>query len=262
MIYRTDNMDTKHIRIIPRLDIKGPHLVKGIHLEGLRVVGKPDEKAQEYYLCGADELLYMDIVASLYGRNNLLEIVRQTAKNIFIPLTVGGGIRSVEDIRSFLRAGADKVAINTAAVKNPNLIKEGAKLFGSQCLVVSIEAKRQKNGKWEVYTENGRERSNLDVFEWAHQVCDLGCGEILITSIDMEGTEKGYEYDLIHAIATAVSVPVIACGGAGSVDHVVDAVKCGVDAVSLASVLHYGKITIWDIKKRLYDEGIGVRFEG
>ena len=233
------------MRIIPRLDIKGPNLVKGIHLEGIKVVGKPDEKAQAYYEQGADELLYIDVVASLYGRNNLLDIVKKTASTIFIPLTVGGGIRSIEDIRNFLRAGADKVAINTEVVKNPSLITESAKLFGTQCIVISIEAQKTGDSKWEVLTENGREKSGLDVLEWAKKVADLGAGEILLTSIDREGTEKGYELDLIHNISTSVPIPVIACGGAGCEKDIIDAVIDGkADAVSMASILHYEKITI------------------
>jgi len=176
----------RSFRIIPRLDIKGPNLVKGIHLEGLRVLGKPEDFAFQYYLDGADELLYMDVVASLYGRNNLLEIVRATAEKIFIPLTVGGGIRSIEDIRNLLRAGADKVAINTAAINNPDLIKEAAKTFGSQCIVVSIEAKKKEGGAYEAYTDNGREMTGVEVLSWAKRAVDLGAGEILVTSIDID----------------------------------------------------------------------------
>lgn len=231
---------SKNIRIIPRLDIKGPNLVKGIHLEGLRVMGKPEDFAEEYYNSGADELLYMDVVASLYGRNNLQEIVRRTAENIFIPLTVGGGIRSIDDIRAILRAGADKVAINTAAIKNPKLIAEGAKTFGSQCIVVSIEAKRKSDGEYEAYMDNGREKTGVEVFEWAKHAAELGAGEILITSIDNEGTGKGYDVDLISRISESVNVPVIACGGAGKMEDFADAIHNGkADAVSAASVFHY-----------------------
>ncbi len=231
---------SKNIRIIPRLDIKGPNLVKGIHLEGLRVMGKPEDFAEEYYNSGADELLYMDVVASLYGRNNLQEIVRRTAENIFIPLTVGGGIRSIDDIRAILRAGADKVAINTAAIKNPKLIAEGAKTFGSQCIVVSIEAKRKGDGKYEAYMDNGREKTGVEVFEWAKHAAELGAGEILITSIDNEGTGKGYDVELISRISESVNVPVIACGGAGKMEDFADAIHKGkADAVSAASVFHY-----------------------
>lgn len=249
----------KKVRIIPRLDVKGPNVVKGIHLEGLRIVGKPGEMAKKYYEDGADELLYMDIVASLYGRNNLVDIVRQASDEIFIPLTVGGGIRSIEDINTLLRAGADKVAINTAATKDPSLITRASEMFGSQCIVVSIEAQYQGNGKWEAYTDNGRERTGFDVIEWAEKVTELGAGEILITSIDREGTEKGYDIELIKKVSP-LPIPVIACGGAGKVEHIIDCIKSGKpDAISLASILHYKKKTIPDIKKSLFEKGISVR---
>jgi len=228
------------IRIIPRLDIKGPNLVKGIHLEGLRVLGKPEKFARFYYEQGADELLYMDVVASLYGRNNLLDIVTRTSKEIFIPLTVGGGLRSIGDIRTVLRAGADKVSLNTAAVKNPEIISEAANKFGSSTILVSIEAKKQPDGSYEVYTDNGRERTGVNVFEWAVRVAELGAGEILVTSIDFEGTGKGFDLELIRYVAAAVPIPVIACGGAGQIEHVLDGVKkAGADAVSMASIFHY-----------------------
>ena len=231
---------TKNIRIIPRLDIKGPNLVKGIHLEGLRVLGKPEDFARDYYTNGADELFYMDVVASLYGRNSLTEIVSKTAQNIFVPLTVGGGIRTLEDIRGILRAGADKVAINTAAINNPKLITDGAKTFGSQCIVVSIEAKSKGHGKYEAYTDNGREKTGVDVLEWARRAVDMGAGEILITSIDHEGTGKGYDIELISKVSSSVGVPVIVCGGAGKKEHFLEAVTQGAaDAVCAASVFHY-----------------------
>jgi len=228
------------LRIIPRLDIKGPNLVKGIHLEGLRVLGKPEHFARFYYENGADELLFMDIVASLYGRNNLLEIVERTAREIFIPLTVGGGIRSLEDIRRILRAGADKVSVNTAAIKRPEFIKEASRKFGSSTIVISIEAIRLPDGSYEAFTDNGREKTGIDPFRWAVQVAKLGAGEILVTSIDREGTGKGFDLELTQRISEAVSIPVIACGGAGKVEHVYDAVKKGkVQAVCLSSLLHY-----------------------
>lgn len=230
------------IRVIPRLDIKGPNLVKGVHLEGLRVLGKPWDYAFKYYLNGADELIYMDVVASLYGRNSLVEIVKRTAENIFIPLTVGGGIRSLDDIRTLLRAGADKVAINTAAVHNPELIKEAAEAFGSQCIVLSIEAKKIGD-HYEAFTDNGREPTRKDALEWAEELVAIGAGEILLTSIDREGTGKGYDLELIQQIAEAVPVPVIACGGCGNPGHMVDAVQKGrADALSAASIFHYGHL--------------------
>ncbi len=229
------------IRIIPRLDIKGPNLVKGIHLEGLRVLGKPEQFAKYYYEHGADELIYMDVVASLYQRNTLHDIVSETAQNIFIPLTVGGGIRSLSDIQSVLRSGADKVSINTAAVERPDLIKEAANAFGSSTIVVSIEAIRHSDGNYEAYTDNGREATGLDVFEWARQVSDLGCGEILITSIDREGTGSGFDIELVSRVSEIVQTPVIACGGAGTKKDIFEAVKFGqANAVSLSSLLHYG----------------------
>ena len=228
------------IRVIPRLDIKGPNLVKGIHLEGLRVLGKPERFARYYYEQGADELIYMDVVASLYQRNSLHEIVTRTANDIFIPLTVGGGLRSLDDINQVLRAGADKVALNTAAIANPGLIKEAAHRFGSSTIVVSIEAIQVSPGKFEAFTDNGRESTGLDVREWAIRAVELGAGEILVTSVDREGTGKGYDLELTRMIADAVPVPVIAAGGAGKLGDIADVVHAGqADAVCLASMLHY-----------------------
>lgn len=227
------------IRIIPRLDIKGPNLVKGIHLEGLRVMGKPWDFAYKYYQEGADELIYIDAVASLYGRNNLTDIVKMTAEKIFIPLTVGGGVRSVDDISELLRAGADKVAINTYAVQHPQIINEGARAFGSQCIVASIQAKLI-NGKYYAYTDNARESTEIEVLEWAKRLVDLGAGEILITSIDQEGTGKGYDTTLTRMIAETVPVPVIACGGCGKAEDMEMVIREGkADAVSASSVFHY-----------------------
>lgn len=241
---------SKNVRIIPRLDIKGPNLVKGIHLEGLRVLGKPEDFAAQYYADGADELLYLDIVASLYQRNNLTEIVTKTAENIFIPLTAGGGIRTIEDIGKILRAGADKVAINTAAISNPQFISTAAKTYGSQCIVASIEAKRKNFRRYEAYTDNGRERTGLDVFDWAQQAVELGAGELLITSIDNEGTGAGYDVELISTISRIVPVPVITCGGAGELQHFREAAISGrADALSAASVFHYGLLKNIDISR-------------
>ena len=228
------------LRLIPRLDIKGPNLVKGIHLEGLRVLGKPEEFARHYYEAGADELLYMDLVASLYGRNSLLDIVSRTAREIFIPLTVGGGLRTLEDIQQVLRAGADKVSMNTAAIRRPELIREAARRFGSSTIVVSIEAIHTPAGSYEAYTDNGRERTGVDAVAWAVRAAELGAGELLVTSIDREGTGKGFDLELTRRIAEAVSIPVIACGGAGRLEHIAEAVQQGgADAVCVASVLHY-----------------------
>ncbi|HEY0655311.1 MAG TPA: imidazole glycerol phosphate synthase cyclase subunit [Chryseosolibacter sp.] len=231
---------SKTIRIIPRLDIKGPNVVKGIHLEGLRVMGRPDEFAKYYYETGADELMFMDVVASLYERNSLHSIISETAKKIFIPLTVGGGLRTLEDIKLVLRAGADKVCLNTAAIKNPNLISEAALRFGSSTIVVAIEAIRQNDGRYLAYTDNGREYTGVEVFEWAKKVTHLGAGELVITSVDKEGTGDGFDIELVKKIAESVNVPVIAHGGAGKSQDVFDVIHKGnCDAVTVASVLHY-----------------------
>jgi imidazole glycerol-phosphate synthase subunit HisF len=227
-------------RIIPRLDIKGGNIVKGIQLEGLRVLGKPELFARHYYESGADELLYMDIVASLYQRNSLLDIVEKTSREIFIPLTVGGGLRSVDDIRAVLRAGADKVSLNTAAIGNPQLIEEAARSFGSSTIVVSIETKRQADGSYEAYIDNGRERTGVEVLDWVRRVVDLGAGEIILTSVDREGTGDGYDIELVRTVAEMAPIPVIACGGAGAMADIGEVLVSGkADAVSVASVLHY-----------------------
>ncbi len=228
------------IRIISRLDIKGPNLVKGIHLEGLRVLGKPESFARFYYEHGADELAYMDAVASLYGRNSLLKIVERTSSEIFIPLMVGGGLRSVDDIRAVLRAGADKVSINTAAINRPELISEAARTFGSSTIVVSLEVIKKPDGRYECYTDYGRQSTGVDAFEWAIRAAELGAGELVVTSIDREGTGNGFDLDLTRRIAESVSIPVIAHGGAGNVSDVIDVIKQGrADAISIASLLHY-----------------------
>jgi len=248
------------VRLIARLDVKGPNLIKGVHLEGLRVLGDPQQYARRYYEQGADELIYIDIVASLYGRNNLREIVSHTAQDVFIPLTVGGGIRTVEDVGELLRAGADKVAINTAAVARPQLIQEVARRFGSQCMVLSIEAKRQGPGRWEVYTDCGRERSGLDVVEWARRGVELGAGEILLTSIDQEGTRKGFDLELVRAVTDVADVPVIASGGMGEIAHMISVVQQGrADAVAMADVLHYQRMTLPMLRQAALDAGIEVR---
>lgn len=249
-----------NIRLIARLDIKGPNLIKGIHLEGLRVVGDPQEYARRYYEAGADELVYMDIVASLYGRNNLTEIVKRAAQDIFIPMTVGGGVRSVDDAKQLLRAGADKIAVNTAAIARPELITGISRRFGSQCMVLSIEAKQVGENKWEAYTDNGRERTGVDVVEWAIKGCELGAGEILLTSVDREGTRKGFDVALVRAVATAVPIPVIASGGMGTTEHLVEVIKIGeADAVAMADVLHYNRISMSQIREAAIAAHIPVR---
>ena len=251
-----------HVRVIARLDIKGPNLIKGIHLEGLRVVGDPRFFAQKYYEAGVDELIYMDIVASLYNRNSLGEVLRRTAESIFIPVTVGGGVRSVEDVRELLRCGADKIAINTATIKRPELITEVARKFGSQCMVLSIEAKRQGPERWEVYFDNGREHTGLDVIEWAKRGYKLGAGEILLTSVDQEGTRKGFDVELVKAIATEVPIPVIASGGLGTAQHFIDVVKLGhADAVAVADGFHYDRVPVSSLKDSARKHGVLVRHD-
>lgn len=216
--------------------------------------------ALRYYEDGADELIYMDCVASLYGRNHLALLIQEAARNIFVPITVGGGIRSVEDARCILRAGADKVAVNTAAVKNPALIKQIAEHFGSQSMVISIEAKQIQSQKWEVFTDNGRGRTGRDVVDWAAEAVSLGAGEILLTSVDREGTRKGFDRDLIRAVTSIASVPVIASGGMGAPTDLLPAVQEGhADAVAMADILHYQRATMGEIRRVALDAGIQVR---
>ncbi len=246
-------------RLIARLDVKGANLIKGIHLEGLRVIGSPNEHALRYYEQGIDELIYMDCVASLYGRNSLGELIKQAAQNVFIPLTVGGGVRSTDDVAHLLRCGADKVAVNTAAVGNPQLITEIARRFGSQCMVLSIEAKSVSAERWEVFTDNGRESTGIDVVEWAKKAAQLGAGEILLTSVDREGTRKGFDLALVQAVTESVNIPVIASGGMGKAQDAVDAVKVGADAVAMADILHFKRATLADIRTEASAGGIRVR---
>jgi cyclase len=253
----------KNVRIISRLDIKGSNLIKGIHLEGLRVMGSPNEFALDYYNQGADELIYMDVVASLYGRNHLGEIIKNAAKDIFIPMTVGGGIRSIEDAKSILRSGADKIAINSAAVANPIIITDIARQFGSQCMVISIEAKKVGGDHWEVFTDNGRERSGLDVVEWARLCVSNGAGEVLLTSVDREGTRKGFDIELVKAVSSAVNVPIIASGGMGKPEDLLPVVsEGGADAVAVADIIHYKRAQIGDIRLVAKAAGLGVRSYG
>lgn len=234
---------SKSIRIIPRLDVKGPNVVKGVHLEGLRVLGRPEEMGRYYYENGADELFYQDAVASLYGRNHLDELIKRIAKEIFIPLTVGGGLRTIEDMQKVLLAGADKIAINTAAIKNPNIIELASKYFGSSTIVVSIEAIKQPDGSYLAFTDNGRDFTGVEVLNWAKKAEDLGAGEIVITSVDREGTGQGFDLELVKKISENVSIPVIAHGGAGSLHHIYEVIEAGkADAVAISSLLHYNYI--------------------
>lgn len=253
----------KNLRLIARLDVKGSNLIKGIHLEGLRVIGSPNEYGLKYYNQGADELIYMDSVASLYGRNHLGEIIEEATQNIFIPITVGGGIRCVNDAREILRCGADKVAINTAAVADPKIIFEISQEFGSQCTVLSIEAKQTGFHKWEVYTDNGREKTGLDVVDWAKTCAANGAGEILLTSIDREGTRRGFDIDLIKAISSETDVPLIASGGMGKPSDVLEVVQVGgADAIAVADMIHYGRSNFGEIRNVASSAGLGVRRYG
>ena len=232
----------KYIRIIPKLDIKGPNLVKGIHLEGLRVLGKPEDFARRYYHDGADELIYIDLVASLYGRSNLIEIVQRIANQIFIPLTVGGGVRTLDDMHRLLRAGADKIAINTALFKDIDLLEKGALIYGSQCMVVYIEARKNASGIYECMHTNARENSGVEVLAWVKKVEEKGAGEIFLTFVDTEGTGEGVDCNFLKQLIPEVSIPVIVNGGYGNNTHILEAVKQGADAVSAASIFHYHEL--------------------
>ena len=238
-------MTLRRPRLIPRLAIKGPNVIVTVNLEGLRVVGKPADLARRYAQ-DADELLYMDAVASLYGRNQLESLLTETTNDIFVPITVGGGVQSVADMRRLLNCGADKIAINTAAINRPAIISESADHFGNQCIVASIEAKRVPGG-WEAYTENGRQRTGKDAVAWALEAVRLGAGELLLTSVDREGTRKGFDLDLIRAIAPRVPVPVIACGGMGSAEHARQAYEAGA-CVAASTALHTGALTVAGIR--------------
>ena len=247
-------------RLIARLDIKGNRLVKGIHLEGWRFLPKhPNEYCYEYYQHGIDEIIYMDAVASLYNRDSIKEIIRKTTENVFIPITVGGGIRSLENAYEILRSGADKVAICSQAVKTPGIISEVAGKFGNQCMVLSIQAKKNVEGRYEVWYDVARERTEMNVIEWAVKGEELGAGEILLTSVDAEGMEKGMDLELISRVSEAVSIPVIASGGLARPEDFVKAVASGADAVAVAKALHYGKVNIEDIKNKAAENGISTR---
>ncbi len=251
-------MHTK--RIIPCLDVKAGRVVKGTNFVGLRDAGDPVELAATYDLEGADELVFLDITASVEERKAMLDVINKTAGEVFMPLTVGGGISTVDDIRNALRAGADKTSVNSAAVKNPQLIAEGAKLFGSQCIVLAIDARRCGENKWEVYVHGGRTPTGIDAIEWAKQGVALGAGEILLTSMDADGTKAGYDIPLTKAVSEAVNVPVIASGGAGTLEDFYEVLtEGGADAVLAASVFHYKTFTIQQVKEYLRDRGIEVR---
>ncbi len=246
-------------RIIPCLDVENGRVVKGIKFKDIKDAGDPVDLAKFYNDQGADELTFLDIGASYKSREIMIDVVEQVSKQVFIPLTVGGGIREVADMRRILNAGADKVAVCTAALKNPNLLSEGAKIFGSQCIVLSIDAKRDGNS-WYCFIDGGRVNTGADVIKWAKQAEQLGAGEILLNSIDMDGTKQGYDLELNRIVSETVNIPVIASGGAGTMQQMVDAITQGkADAVLLASLLHYGEMTISEIKKYMSDKGVCVR---
>jgi imidazole glycerol-phosphate synthase subunit HisF len=249
-------------RIIPCLDVKNGRVVKGVNFVGLKDAGDPVELAKAYNQSGADEICFLDITASVEARNALLDVITRTAQQVFIPLTVGGGVNEPDDIGIILRAGADKVSINSGAVRNPELIKEGAKRYGSQCIVIALDIKRSGNtvSGWEVFVKGGRQATGLDALDWAKKVVEMGAGEILLTSMDADGTKTGYDIPLTAAISELVNVPVIASGGAGSLEHISQVFQeTKADAALLASLLHYGELTIPQIKKSLQNQNIPVR---
>lgn len=247
-------------RIIPCLDVKNGRVVKGVSFVDLRDAGNPVECAAAYDKAGADELVLLDITATHEGRGTMIEIVERVAKTVFIPFTVGGGIRTTEDFKELLRAGADKISVNSAAVRNPELLNEAAEKFGSQCVVCAIDAKRRETGGWEVYLNGGRIPTGIDAVEWAKEAYARGAGEILLTSMDCDGQKNGYDIELTHAISTSVGIPVIASGGAGRKEHFYDAfTKGAADAVLAASLFHFNELPIPELKKYLREKGISVR---
>ena len=248
------------MRVIPCLDVKDGRVVKGVNFVDLVDAGDPVEQARIYDKAGADELCFLDITASSDNRGILLDVVRRTAEQVFMPLTVGGGVRATEDIRQLLLAGADKVSINTAAVHDPDLVRAGAEKFGSQCVVVAIDAKQVADGQWQVFTHGGRKPTGLDAVDWARRMVAAGAGEILLTSMDRDGTKGGFDLDLTRAVADAVPVPVIASGGAGTLDHLVDGIRDGhATAVLAASIFHFGTFSIAQVKTHMAAAGIPMR---
>lgn len=247
------------LRVIPCLDVKDGRVVKGVNFVSLRDAGDPVEQAKLYDAAGADELTFLDITASVENRDTILDVVRRTAEAICLPLTVGGGVRTCEDMRRLLLAGADKCAVNSAAIKNPELIREASERFGSQCVVVAIDARSNGRGGWEVYAKGGREPTGLDVITWARRMQDLGAGEILLTSMDRDGTRAGFDLDLLRAVCEAVSVPVIASGGVGELKHFVEGAEVGASGLLAASVFHFGQFRIDEVKNALNKAGLPVR---
>ncbi len=251
---------TVRVRVIPCLDVAGGRVVKGVNFVDLADAGDPVEQARIYDQAGADELCFLDITASHEGRGTILDVVARTAAVVFLPLTVGGGVRSIEDARALLLAGADKVAVNSAAVARPELVAEMADRFGAQCVVGAVDARRQADGRWEIFTHGGRKPTGIDAVEHAVRLAELGAGEILLTSMDRDGTRDGYDLDLTRAVADAVRVPVIASGGVGNLDHLVDGVRVGkASAVLAASIFHFGQYSIADAHQRLREAGLPVR---
>ena len=247
-------------RIIPCLDVRDGKVVKGVNFEGIKEVGDPVEFAYESNLQGADELVFYDITASHEGRGAMLDVVRNTAKKVFIPLTVGGGIKTIDDIRETLRAGADKVSVNSQAVQNPELIRQGADIFGRQCIVVGIDAKKVSDGKWTVYINGGRIDYKLDLIEWAKKIEQLGAGEICLNSIDTDGVRGGFDIDMLNAVCKAVNIPVIASGGCGKIEHFAEAFeKTNCSAALAASLFHFKELTCSEVKEYLIDRGIPMR---
>jgi imidazole glycerol-phosphate synthase subunit HisF len=248
------------VRIIPCLDVKDGRVVKGVQFVGLRDAGDPVEQARIYDAAGADELTFLDITASHENRDTILDVVARTAEQCFMPLTVGGGVRQVEDIRRLLLAGADKVSINSAAVARPEFVREAAEKYGDQCIVVAIDARQTTPGRWEVFTHGGRKATGLDAVGWARRMTDSGAGEILLTSMDRDGTKSGFDLELTRAVSDAVPVPVVASGGVGTLDHLVDGVvQGGASAVLAASIFHFGEFTIAQAKERLAEAGVPIR---
>ncbi len=248
------------VRIIPCLDVKDGRVVKGVQFVGLRDAGDPVEQARVYDAAGADELTFLDITASHENRDTILDVVARTAEQCFMPLTVGGGVRQVEDIRRLLLAGADKVSINSAAVARPEFVREAAEKYGDQCIVVAIDARQTTPGRWEVFTHGGRKATGLDAVGWAKQMTDSGAGEILLTSMDRDGTKSGFDLELTRAVSDAVPVPVVASGGVGTLDHLVEGVvQGGASAVLAASIFHFGEFTIAQAKERLAQAGVPIR---
>ena len=247
------------LRVIPCLDVKDGRVVKGVNFTSLRDAGDPVEQAVLYDRAGADELTFLDITASSDYRDTILDVVHRTAQNVFLPLTVGGGIRTVQDMRRLLLAGADKCSINSAAISRPELISEAAEKFGSQCVVVAIDARRMAPGQWEVFSHGGRKPTGLDVVQWAKKMESLGAGEILLTSMDRDGTGEGFDLELLKAVSNAIRLPVVASGGVGELQHFVEGAQAGATGLLAASIFHFGKFTIGEVKQALASAGLPVR---